>query len=262
MRVRLGDPIDRSIYLYGVYEYRVASVFSAAMRQGMTILDAGAHHGLYTLLAANRVGARGRVMAVEPNPATAARLHENIALNGFQNVVVVQSALSDKGAEAPLFVPANRDLRGQASLRPDWQRESARTTITVASERLDAVLDRLRCHRLDVIKLDVEGYEGQALEGGEKAITRDHPTILFEANDLRTRNGKTTSAAIDLLRDWGYQIHGIAMDGRGGCWLEMLSAGQDPRPYQEPWHALNLVAIHPHRTFLEKVVPSSEVACG
>jgi FkbM family methyltransferase len=245
MKLRLGDPIDRSIYLYGLYEYRVASIFCAALSPGMTVTDVGAHHGLYTLLAANRVGIDGRVLAVEPNPATAVRLQDNIALNKFQNVLVVPSALSNRDVESLLFVPADPNLRAQASLRPDWQRDGTTTAITIAAQRLDTVLDRLGCGRLDVVKLDVEGCEVQVLEGGEMTIKRCHPPIIFEANDISTRTGKTSGPAISLLREWGYHIHGIAMSASGRCWLEPLPPGQDPRPYREPWDALNLVAIHP-----------------
>lgn len=248
MEIRLSEPVDRSIYLYGTYEYRTVSAFLALIGPSMAVVDAGAHHGLYTLLAARRVGRRGRVLAVEPDPDARARLLANVALNAFKNVEVIGSALSDRSGVALLHVPADPAFRGRASLRAGWNDGQRNDSTLVTTECLDTLLDRLEERRLDVIKLDVEGWEPKVLSGSVQTIARDRPAIIFEVNDLRRHNGEIHAPAMTLLRDWGYKIYGIALGQRGRCSLEPLELGQDPDIYREPWLPLNLVAVHASRS--------------
>ncbi len=245
MSVRLGDPVDRSVYLYGSYEYRVVSLFIQLIQPGMTVVDGGSYHGLYTLLAAKRVGVAGRVLAIEPHPASWQRLEANVARNHFENVVVFRGALAATKGEAALFAPADNRWLGESSLRPDRQWRRAHSSISVVTERLDALLELVGGRRLDVLKLDVEGLEAQALRGGQAAITKDYPAIILEVNDLEMAGGRMSAPALDQLRDWGYRIHGISINRSGNCSLEELPSGGDPRPYREPWLALNVVGLHP-----------------
>jgi FkbM family methyltransferase len=244
LAVRLDDPITRSIYLYGYHEFRVASVFSALVKPGMVVLDAGAHEGQYTVLAAKRVGSTGQVIAVEPDYRARKRLIRNVELNRFSNVSVVPLALSSQRGSASLFRPSAPALYGQASLRRAWLASGSVDVATVQTERLDAVLDELHCRRLNIIKVDVEGFERQVLDGGTKTIADNHPVVIFEVNDVRVENGDHNAPAMDLLRDLGYRIYGIVMDDRARWRLAELVAGEDPMRYREPWQALNLVALH------------------
>jgi FkbM family methyltransferase len=243
--VRLGDPVDRSVYLYGSYEYRVVSLFIQLIQPGMTVVDGGAYHGLYTLLAAKRVGVAGRVLAIEPHPASRERLEANVARNRFENVVVFPGALADAKGEAALRAPTDYRWLGESSLRPDRQERRAQSSISVVTERLDALLELVGRRPLDIVKLDVEGLEAEALRGGRMAISRDYPAIILEVNDLHAAHGVMSAPALDLLRDWGYRIHAISINRLGKCSLEELPSGRDPRPYREPWLALNLVGLHP-----------------
>jgi hypothetical protein len=79
------------------------------LRPGMTVLDAGAHHGLYTLLASKRVGKRGRVIAFEPSPRERKRLRRHLWLNRSRNVTVQSCALGDEHREADLFLVEGRE---------------------------------------------------------------------------------------------------------------------------------------------------------
>ncbi len=243
MWIRLSDPIERSIYLYGAHEYRVVSVFSDLARPGMNVLDVGAHDGQYALLAAKRVGAAGRVLAVEPDPSRRARLLANVALNQAANISVAETALSDAAGEGLLLVPAQDALSGQASLRSGWTNDGLSTAVRVMTERLDDLLYRMSWNRLDIIKLDVEGLEAQVISGGRAAIRDHQPVIIFEVNDLAISDGRAQAPAIELLRELGYRIHGICMNRDGHVRLEELRGDADPRPYREPWLALNLVAL-------------------
>ena len=73
---------------------------------------------------------------------------------------------------------------------------------------LDDILDG---SRLDILQLDVEGSEPQALRGAEKTITKFHPAIIIEIEFNEAKN-KTSNEAISILKSWGYRQSGERMD--------------------------------------------------
>jgi FkbM family methyltransferase len=87
------------------------------LQAGMTVLDIGAHHGFYTMLAARKVGPAGRVIAFEPSPSELRRLLFHLKLNRCMNVKVEPFALASQDGETTLFVVDERDT-GCNSLRP------------------------------------------------------------------------------------------------------------------------------------------------
>lgn len=218
IRLRLDDVVDRAIYLYGLHEYRAARAFCRLLHEGAVVVDAGAHVGQYTLLAARRVGPGGKVYAFEPLPDTRRRLRENVALNDFNNVAVVGAALSDRDGTTRIAA-GELGNTGSAALVDEGG-------IEVECRRLDTVVPE----RVDVLKLDVEGYEAEVLAGAERTLAASRPAVLFEVNDDR---------ASELLRGLGYRLYSLGEDGA----LVDLPAGVDPRTLAEPWYAPNLVAL-------------------
>jgi FkbM family methyltransferase len=245
MTLRLTDPIERAIYLYGAYEYRLASVFRELLRAGMHVIDVGAHDGQYTLLAAKGVGASGKVLAVEPDPSRRARLAGNVERNDLSNVIISSAAVSDTPGDGLLFVPTLDALSGQASLRRNWCDEGTFKPIRVRTERLDDLIEGVGWRQLDIIKLDVEGVEAQVIAGGRTAIEKHLPVVVFEVNDLVLRDGFAAAPAMERLREFGYTITAISAIGGRRWRLQPLEPGKDPRPFREPWFPLNLVALPP-----------------
>ena len=70
----------------------------------MTVVDVGAHHGLYILLASKCVGWHGRVVAIEPSPRERLRLEKHLGLNRSSNVELIPKAVGADSAEAELYV--------------------------------------------------------------------------------------------------------------------------------------------------------------
>jgi len=83
---------------------RSHSVFNNTLREGMIFCDVGANIGIYSLLAARLVGPTGKVIAVEPEPANAALLRKNIALNQYKHVEVIEKAISERPGILELYL--------------------------------------------------------------------------------------------------------------------------------------------------------------
>ncbi len=129
----------------------------AGISDGDTFVDIGANSGLYSLLAARRVGPGGRVLAIEPIPLMQQRIRFNAALNGFGNIEVASVAVGEIAGDAVLYV--RRANYGESCFSPSPGFEP----ITVPVRRLSDIVAEHRITRIDALKIDVEGFEDRAL---------------------------------------------------------------------------------------------------
>jgi FkbM family methyltransferase len=198
------DLVDDSIFT-GNFELSDQKFVGAFLKQGMVVLDIGAHHGLYTLLAARKVGRTGKVVAFEPSPKERERLMAHLRLNRVQNrVTVVPTALGKETAESILYMVIGKET-GCNSLRPPAVKEPTEE-VRVPVTSLDTFLAQQKVGRIDFIKMDIEGAELGVLEGAQDVLAkRPRPVILAELADSRTLAwGYSASAIYDFLVAKGY----------------------------------------------------------
>lgn len=214
--------VDNAL-LWGGFERAEIFFVGRFLRSGMTVLDIGAHHGLYTLLASKKVGAAGRVAAFEPSPRERAQLQRNVKINFCSNVGIEAYALGGERAQTDLYVVSGGE-DGCNSLRPPIAASSA-APMSVAVRRLDDWMEERKMERVDFIKLDVEGGERDVLRGAEKLLEREpRPVILAEVQDLRTGPwGYAAKEIIEHLARRRYQW--FAMDAEG--WLSELDVSAE-----------------------------------
>jgi len=176
--------IDHELLTNG-FEDAELTLVEKLLQTGMTVLDIGAHHGLYTLLASKRVGSTGKVVAFEPSARERTRLLRHLRLNNSHNVTLEPMALGSEAGEADLFLV---DYFEDAcnSLRPPTV-HSTTHQVRVPVFRLDDVLEKLGVRTVDFMKLDVEGAERDVLAGAPRLLTSSpRPLILVEVSDVRT----------------------------------------------------------------------------
>lgn len=142
--------------------------------KGLTAYDVGAFEGAVTLFLSRAVGDGGRVVAFEPNPVNAARLRENLALNGLENVEVREVGLANAVGRSTLAFTPNEAGRGTMTHTDD-----RRTSVEVSLE----TLDRLVAEGLAppaFVKIDVEGFEAEVVEGARETLREHAPRLLIE----------------------------------------------------------------------------------
>jgi FkbM family methyltransferase len=226
-----NDHIGRPLRA-GNFEKAELAFVEGYIQPGMTVLDLGAHHGLYTLLASKRVGASGKVFAFEPSPRERKSLRRHLLLNRCRNVVLESLALGKENAEVDLYV-VEEWAAGCNSLRPpDIPAKTSRTPVRVT--RLDDWLNKKEVGPVDFVKLDVEGAELDALRGAEEFLTRaPRPVILAEVQDIRTA-------------PWGYRAKEVIqlLSRKRFRWFSITPAGclQDLDLSEESFDG-NFVAI-------------------
>jgi FkbM family methyltransferase len=170
------DPVVSGALHFGVYEKAETKFFYTACRDGMTFLDVGANIGYYTALAARIVGPNGNVIALEPDPESYQYLEQTIKANAVGNVRAFQIAASDSPATLPLFI--SKDNRGDNRLYAPAEK---RPQIEVEARPIDELLSENNINTVDLIKIDVQGYEPKVIAGLEKTINQSpNLTILME----------------------------------------------------------------------------------
>lgn len=145
------------------------------LQTGQRVIDIGANHGVYSLSMAQTVGPTGRVWAFEPASTTARLLAESIAVNGFAQVQLEKSALSDRCGTATLFLDTNSELNAIVS---DAAPGSASETVPLLT--LDECMQRQDWRDIDFLKIDAEGEEGRILAGGARFFAGLSPLVQYE----------------------------------------------------------------------------------
>jgi FkbM family methyltransferase len=173
-------------------------------------IDIGANVGHLALTAAaRRTGTI--VLAVEPNPCTAAILRKNVARNGLARAItVIEVACGDKAGPA-LFFMSSTDHSGKSSLS-ESSAGRARKKITVALQKVDEIVEAHRLPTVELVKIDVEGNELAVLKGMERTISMFRPSILVEiVPTLLAAFGVREYDIDDFLVGRGYVKHSVSV---------------------------------------------------
>lgn len=146
---------------------------------GQTVLDIGANRGAYTYWLSKAVGPTGAVYAFEPQPELAQYVEDSKQAFQLSNVKVINKALSSANGDVQMFRPDCHPWGG-GSLEsfPDYEG----TYITVSAQRLDDfVAQEADLPRpISFIKCDVQDHELRVLQGGQRVLQEDRPTLLLE----------------------------------------------------------------------------------
>ncbi len=211
MELDLQNAQHRMIYL-GCFSPHIASVVRSLVPEGGVFLDVGANIGYFSLLAHGLVGSRGRVLAVEPTPTTCEALRANIARNGFEGIELKPIAMGDENTTLRLYVPPaseHRNFNVTTQAAPGW------TPVDVPCRRLGDALKEWNVERVDLMKIDVEGFEPKVFAGGEEALKAGvirH--LITEVNGYRlTQNGVTPRQYFDQIESLGFR-HARLSHGR------------------------------------------------
>jgi FkbM family methyltransferase len=220
---RPGVQVDWHVLFFGTYEPEVRRIFRTVLPLGGVALDVGANVGWHTLLMASLVGVNGRVLAVEANPALRHRLHDHLCLNHFRQVEVMPCAAADTEGTMEFYAPAANDPDSGNGHVVELGAGENGSTIRVEARRMDAIVTTEGIERLDLIKIDVEGFEWRVLRGGESTIAKFRPHIVFEYNaESASRGGGTPELMGEFFRTHGYRLFAIgrnwADEIEGDCW--------------------------------------------
>jgi FkbM family methyltransferase len=221
-----------SIYLCDVpngYEPQIAALADVFVPDRGVFYDAGSNWGYYSLYVASRAGFAGSVQAFEPMPSTFGDLASCVQQAGLADRVRCHNlGLSAAEGEARMTIPDGLHS-GTASVVTGPSSGGAAVKL--------AALDRLALPDPDLIKLDVEGHEAEALEGARSLLRRARPMIVFE-NWLNPDQPARSLVPMRILTELGYHLF------LPGWWVDSGGGGRFVTPgYDLP--ELRLLALIP-----------------
>ena len=177
------------------YEPAKHTLIRRHLRPGMTFIDVGANKGDFTLLAARLAGNSGKVISIEPEPENHTILQRSIELNDYTNIRVLNVALSDRDGTANLQIGSTS---GSHTLSPEF---NGLRTVAVPTRTLDGVVAEQQLGCVDMIKIDVQGFELAVLRGASQTL-RANPGIILLL-DLPKQSEKRRAIA-EYLAPFGF----------------------------------------------------------
>ncbi|WP_254535529.1 FkbM family methyltransferase [Halomarina litorea] len=209
-----ADPgISRTLLAFGIHEYASSRAFRRELERlaGETdrpvALEIGANIGYFSLLEAAALGPSAHVYAVEPTPENADLLERNLRLNGFEDrTTVARCAVGDVTGPATLYLS---DLSNQHSVRPEGGDGRAHEGGSVSVEMLSAadLLGRfgLAPEEVNVVRMDLEGYETVVLDQLRPVLESAGPTVVYVELHPLNLSDEELRAVVSLFRDNGFE---------------------------------------------------------
>lgn len=233
MTLYFDDELSRLIYCDD-FEWQERQFLNRFLRPGDLFVDVGANIGLFTLIAALRVGCTGQVFAFEPCGKTFSRLQGNIHINHLANVSCFRAALSDVKGEAKLTTSTD-GYDAWNSLALPVAGDSLGVQMVPALRWDDFAKEHGLLSRVTMMKIDIEGWETYMLHGAAETLSRpDAPVLQVEFTDKACEAaGSSCEKLYHLLEGFGYQM--FVYDWPG----ERLVAD----PLRESYPYVNLLAV-------------------
>jgi len=218
--LELSNPFTWDLVLGKDLEKDVKQEFSQNVSEGDTVIDVGAHIGEYTLLGAKLVGNKGLVISVEPDHDTVKSLKENIILNGFKNCLILEKAVGEKVETKSLYKVSEEDVYGY--LDPYVVNKKLKKHSEIEVTTIDEIVLSKNLDLVNLLKIDVEGFEYEVLLGCKDALKKDKiKKIIIELHPKYLKyKGINEDLIYTFLKKHGFEIKKIQ---------EKLTAGVDSR---------------------------------
>lgn len=176
----------------GTYERQKCEAIVRELRSNSIFYDIGANSGYYSLVASRRCSA---VYAFEPMPRNIRRLKENVRLNRRRNVTLLELAISNHSSTMQFRYGSNTE-NGRLDRNGD---------ISVTAATLDELVQSIPVP--DVMKVDIEGAEFDALQGASSILEKVRPIVF-----LATHGDEIHRMCVDFLTQRDYRIEFLQHD--------------------------------------------------
>lgn len=210
MELDLSDRLQRLIFIKRAYETETSSALLPFLKTARGFMDIGANVGYFSLLAKS-ANPKCHVVAIEPLPLNTEKLLRNKNLNNFESLDIVDVCISDEPGTTSFLIPPNNE-RG-------WGRIAYKTMfdghlIQRTVETIDRIVPKLGVSNVDVIKMDIEGFEFKALQGMVQTLKTHRPVLCIELNEPCLIDlGTSGDDVLAWLKAQNYKTHYIKYSG-------------------------------------------------
>ncbi len=194
-----------SLLKYGEYEPEMYRVLTSFLREGSVFIDLGANEGYFTVIASRLVGPSGKVFSIEPQRRLKPIFQRNLELNDVHNVTLIEEAISDQIGRAEIHISPSTNT-GATGLVLGYKYPVPRETVETTT--LEEVFNQQEIDRCDLIKIDIEGFEYEAILGSSeifgqqkmrRIVLQLHPRLMF-------KRGLRPDDITEFLKRSGYSV--------------------------------------------------------
>jgi FkbM family methyltransferase len=219
--LKIGDPLMLEIYVpkhnYNIYCPLNKEDFIVMTRheddiierflpkQGDIVVDIGAHMGRYTIISSKRVGANGKVVAIEAHPSNFEMLNSNIKLNQLTNVTTLNYAVYSKETKIKLYLPDEESgytMHHSIMSNYVFTKYKDKTGDKLSANTLDYLLQLKGITDVNWVKIDVEGAEFEVLKGAHNVLSNSKDISLL----IEVHGKDTYEPIIESLRSYNFKI--------------------------------------------------------
>ncbi len=194
-------------------------------RPNDVVIDVGANIGATMVQTCQRVGNSGMVIGFEPDPKSFRKCQEHLSLNRCEHALVLPLGVGSEASKKVLRVrvPSNQ---GMNQISPEGLETDG---VSIQVTTLDSFVREKALKRLDVIKIDVEGYENEVLKGAQACLETFHPRLFIEIDDLNLKeHGSSPEEIYRRLESLGYRLYENNLNtplrrGTGHCHFDLVA---------------------------------------
>ena len=214
----LRNWIDWNVFFFGAYELGLLNLFKKIMENGLSskgiFVDVGANVGQHSIFLSRYAR---RVYSFEPYHKVRRKLEEKIARNDIKNITVYPFGLGETNERIPFFEPGMSNLGTGSFVSGRHNQGGSTTELEIAIG--DEIILKENPERVDLIKIDVEGYEKAVIKGFSNTIQKYKPVVVFEYS-LDTKQSFHDFPSMKRLFPDGYRFLKISGKSKEKCTLK------------------------------------------
>lgn len=239
------EGLGHDLIKYGFREPLTTRVYRSELSsfqpttEGIGVLDIGANIGYYALLAADILGDRATIHAVEPAPANIRLLKKNVESNGFSNITIHRGAMGSTTGSANLKLATHSNRHRMTASNLSNSNLSTSKTIETSVWTVEDFIDEHGIDPIDVdvIRMDVEGFETEIFKGMD-SILRSNSSLLInvELHPGEMVDRTELYPLIDSLADGGFEIVSV----NGGTVNADIKDFESLKSFPAHWYELTV----------------------
>ena len=194
--------ISSELIIHKIHEPLTTSLIIKKLTKGMHCIDIGSNIGYYAILESSKIGDNGTVWSIEPSPQNFETLSKNIILNQRKNIKCYNIAIGDENGKID-FVISEKSNWSKIKNKIDHI-ENGDKIIQVDIMTLDSFSQKNEIKKVDLLRMDVEGYERNIIEGSINFLEKFKPILMIEVHKMIMGNNRTNQF-LEKLQKMNYE---------------------------------------------------------
>jgi len=194
--------ISSELIIHKIHEPLTTSLIIKKLTKGMHCIDIGSNIGYYAILESSKIGDNGTVWSIEPSPQNFETLSKNIILNQRKNIKCYNIAIGDENGKID-FVISEKSNWSKIKNKIDHI-ENGDKIIQVDIMTLDSFSQKNEIKKVDLLRMDVEGYERNIIEGSMNFLEKFKPILMIEVHKMIMGNNRTNQF-LEKLQKMNYE---------------------------------------------------------